>query len=321
MTRLLLAGEDSEGTLLRSLLPGLSGVCEVVTVSLENRAPVRSVTGVAERVANRTGVSRHDTRLIEAVRDHQPDVVLVTKGRGLSADGIARARKMGSRVAIYYPDNPLWRSGDSGGALDRLAAADLVLIWSHRLARALEPTVRAVTVVPFGYDHRWFRPAAPDAERSGIVFLGTWSLRRERFLSALAGLPLRVGGTGWLSRGIDGATGPVREQEAGRLLATAAVGINLLHPQNTGAHNMRTREVAACGALELTDPGTDGTPLRDTESCFWFRSPEELRALAEKALADPARVSAIAREGQEAVIGETYDVRAAEIAELLEAIA
>lgn len=317
--RLLLAGEDSEGTLLRSLLPGLSAACDVVTVSLENQASIRSVAGVAGRVANRMGVSRHDARLLEAVRDHRPDVVLVTKGRGLSADGIDRIRSIGARVAIYYPDNPFWRSGDSARCLDRLAAADLVLIWSHRLARALEPSARAVAVMPFGYDHRWFHPAPPDAERSGIVFLGTWSLRRERFLSALRGLPLRVGGTGWSGRGIEGATGPVREEQAGRLLASAAVGINLLHPQNTGAHNMRTREVAACGALELTDPGTDGTPLRDEESCLWFRSPEELRVLAESMLADPARASAMAAAGQNAVVGETYDARANEITALLEA--
>ena len=69
---------------------------------------------------------------------------------------------------------------------------------------------------------------------------------------------------------------------------------------------MRTREITASGALQLTDPGTDGTPLRAPESCAWFESPQELRALAEHYLAHPDDAAEIARQGQQLTRDDTY---------------
>ena len=69
---------------------------------------------------------------------------------------------------------------------------------------------------------------------------------------------------------------------------------------------MRTREITASGALELTNPGTDGTPLRARESCAWFESPEELRALAEHYLSHPDEAAVIASDGQQLTRDDTY---------------
>ena len=80
---------------------------------------------------------------------------------------------------------------------------------------------------------------------------------------------------------------------------------------------MRTREITASGALELTDPGTDGTPLRDGEGARWFRSPAELRTLVEQALADPGPAVETAREGQARTAGDTYDARAVRLLEIV----
>jgi spore maturation protein CgeB len=171
-------------------------------------------------------------------------------------------------------------------------------------------------MVPFGYDERWFPLTDPATPRSAVVFIGTWHPRRERYLRALKGLPTTIVGLGWdRTKELKGAP-PTYGGNAGSLLQRAAIGINILHPHNAGAHNMRTRELAASGALQLTDPGTDGTPLRDGDGCRWFQSPEHLRELAEHYLARPVAAQDIARRAQELVGHETYRHRAKQLADL-----
>ncbi|CAB4887269.1 unannotated protein [freshwater metagenome] len=315
--KLLLAGEDRPGALLRSLEPGLRQRWDVTVVDPAN-AVTRLIdrSSLVTRVRRRARTRRTAPCFHEALEQLQPDVTLVIKGSGLTSQDIATAGVHGP-IAIYYPDNPFWRIADNADAAARLAAADLAIVWSDRLRLALEPTCQRVATVPFGYDPAWFPRSDPGTQRSGIAFAGTWSLRRERFLRALEGLDLTIVGWGW-DNAAGLATGPPRYgSAAGELLAGAAIGINLLHPHNAGAHNMRTREIMASGALQLTDPGTDGTPFRDGIGCRWFSSPGQLRELVDHYLAHPGEASALATSAQTLAAHETYEQRTAEISQLL----
>jgi spore maturation protein CgeB len=171
-------------------------------------------------------------------------------------------------------------------------------------------------MIPFGYDERWFPLTDPLTSRAGLVFMGTWSPRRERYLRALEGLPLAIVGSGWEEAKDLKAAPATHGAGAGSILQRAAIAINIFQPHNAGAHNMRTREVAACGALQLTDPGTDGTPLRDGDGCRWFYSPDHMRQLAEHYLACPDEARTIARRAQELVGHETYRHRAQQLNDL-----
>lgn len=314
--KLLLVGEDREGALLRSLERGLRPSCDVTVVD-----PARGVTQLvdssspAARLTRRFRASRTTACFSEAVEQLCPDVTLIVKGRGIASSAIAAARAS-TRVALYYPDNPFWRAGDSSDARKRLAAADLALVWSRRIRDLLVPTCHRVEMLPFGYDDRWFPLTAPGTPRDGVAFVGTWSLRRERYLRALDDLPLTIIGSGWQrARGLPSSP-PAYGANAGAVLQRALIGVNVLHPHNAGAHNMRTREVAACGALQLTDPGTDGTPLSDHDGCRWFRSPVHLRRLVEHYLAAPGEARAIAKRAQDLVGGDTYRSRADQLVQL-----
>jgi hypothetical protein len=318
--RLLVFAEDAPGAVIRSLLPGLARVAAVTRVNTANTAWLvgkRSPLTVAlrQREARQLGA-----RFLEAVDQLSPDAVLVLKGRGLGGAPIREVRQEGVPVAIYYPDNPFWRAGDTGDALARLQAADLAIVWSERLATLLSPMAKKVEVMPFGYDDRWYPIAAPGgAHRRGVAFVGTWSARRERFLSALDGVPLVVHGLGWDRARIAGGP-PLTEAAAGAVLRQACIGVNILHPQNAGSHNMRTREIAACGALELTEPGIDGTPLRDGESCAWFRTPEQLRERVMWFLERPDEAQRLARAAQDLITDDTYARRGESIAHLIAAL-
>lgn len=304
--RLLVFAEDTPGAIIRSLLPGLSETGEIIRVNTANPDWISGKRTIWRVTLRQREIRQMDSRFVEAVAQYSPDAVLVVKGRGLRPESIRTVRERGVPVAVYYPDNPFWHAGDTGDEVERLCEADVAVLWSERLASILRPQARRVEVLPFGYDDRWFPRTAPGGTvRHGIAFLGTGSLRRQRFLSALEGLPLLVRGLEW--EGAPFPSGPPTTQEAaGDILRRSAIGVNVLHPANAGGHNMRTREIAASGALQLTDPSTDGTPLRDGVSCAWFRTPEELRERALWFLEHPVEAESIAREGQALIADDTY---------------
>src|SRR5581483_3141691 len=310
--RVLLVGEDRRGALLRSFEAGLRLLTDVTVVD-----PAHAVTVLVDRASPLSRFRRRRRALqvgkcfLEAVEQFRPDVTLIVKGRGIEPETIRRARSL-TRVVIYYPDNPFWRVADTPTALERLVAADMAVVWSDRLRDLLRPTCFNAAALPFGYDAAWFPLTTPRRSRAGIAFVGTWSLRRERYLRALDGLPITVVGSGWQRATGLQTTSPVYVSGAGEVLQSAAIGVNILHPHNAGAHNMRTRELAASGALQLTDPGVDGTPLRDGVGCRWFQSPEHLRDLAEQYLARPDESEAIAERAQQLVRDDTYGRRAEE---------
>jgi len=314
---ILLVGEDAPGALLWSLKPGFESTAPTTTMN-----PLHGATGLIGQqnvtaAVRRRLASRHgDARLVEAVEQLRPDAVMLIKGRGISPAGIAKVQQLGTTVTCYYPDNPRWRGGDPG-ARERLIACDTAVLWSARQASLLATVAKRVEVVPFGFDPNWFPLADPGGDRSGVAFLGTWSPRRERFMAALEGLPLTIAGTGWAANSKLGGTEPIVEGDAGAVLRNAAIGVNLLHPQCAEAHNMRTREIPACGALQVTDPGLDGTPFREGESCLWFTTPEELRNQVERAFADPVAATEMARKAQALIVNDTYESRGKELAALL----
>lgn len=311
-------GEDRRGALLRSFAAGLRAFADVTIVD-----PAYAVTDLVDRTSPISRLRRWRRTqhvgecFLEAVEQLRPDVTLVVKGRGIDPGTITRATSL-TRVVIYYPDNPFWRVSDTPNALERLAAADMAVVWSTRLRDQLQLRCLRPEMLPFGYDDEWFPLAKPSRPRAGIAFVGTWSLRRERYLRALDGLPLTVVGSGWQRANGLRTTPPVYGTGAGEVLQNAIVSVNIFHPHNSGAHNMRTREIAASGALQLTDPGVDGTPLRDGVGCRWFRSPQHLRDLAEQYLACPDDAKRIAERAQELVGKDTYRRRAAELVELFD---
>ena len=319
--RVLIFGDFGPGALASSLEPGVATSATVIVTDpygrLADDADGRGgIVTKARSLAARVRMERVSATLIESVDQLRPEAVLIVKGRGVGADAIKEVQNLGVTVAIYYPDNPSWGYSDTKHVCKRLAAANLAVVWSERIAAELRAAGACTRVLPFGFDDRWWTLTPPGGDRHGIVFFGTWSPRREDYLASLEGLPLLVSGTGWARARIP-ASPPMRERAAGELLATAAIGINLLHPQCAGAHNMRTREIAAAGALQLTDPGTDGTPLRPPSSCCWFKSPAELRLLAEHYLAHPEEAAAIAASAQLLTRGDTYIERGRTLAHWL----
>jgi spore maturation protein CgeB len=305
---ILLFGESTNGTLLNSIAAAIPAEHTIALVDPYTHTVPGQTPGIITRA--RRSLDRRNTgaRLVEAIADHSPDVAVIIKGRSLDAESIEIARRS-TYTVLYLPDNPFWAGPEQARLIEAMRAVDLVVLFSQRQAQLVEehwPDV-CTAVVPFGYDARWFPVTPVDHERDlDLVFVGVWSPRRERFLGELVDLDLHVIGQGWQGR-LDGkGSDAVFGSSAGALLGRAKVSVNVLHPQCAGAHNMRTREITASGAAQLTEPGTDGTPLRHGDGALWFSTPAELRELAGDLVADDSLRTSIAAEGQALTEGQDY---------------
>lgn len=194
------------------------------------------------------------------------EAIVVVKGMTLTRGWLARCRKV-TPAATWINLNPDDPFGDpAAGTTNRhvrgsIRDFDLYVTWSPRLVPALQAAGCAhVLALPFGYDaEAHFRPTALCAELEDVVtFVGAWDRRREQLLTEVADFPIRIYGQDW-DRVRHGS--PLRGKVCpGNLfgaalrsvVASSRASLNILRPQNTGSHNMRTFEIPAMGGLMLT---------------------------------------------------------------------
>jgi spore maturation protein CgeB len=238
-------------------------------------------------------------RLAARLRRMAVDVVLVFKVTRLEPEAVREIKaRFRARWANWFPDDPhqLETSLGLGPAYDCFFTHDSSSLEHHRAAGA-----RAY-YLPFGCDPEYLRPKpAGAAWASPLAFVGSRDPVREETLGQLGDLGLTIWGPGW-------SRGPVYGDDFVRVLAGAAVGLNI-HQQfgergdprryGTGA-NMRVFELAAVGTPQLSDAKADiarhFTPDREI---VLYTTVAELRERARALFADEQlrrRLAAAARE-------------------------
>jgi hypothetical protein len=210
-------------------------------------------------------------------------------------------------------------------AFDRLYSVDDG--WSDNVERM---TGRRPGWLPCGADthsHGGTATAAIDHDLEGhIVYVGSScsghpaGTYRQALLANLTGLPLAIfGDDGWRRATADVAAayrgGPVSSERANVIYASGAIALNFHHPQFRRGTSLRTFALCCAGAFQIVD-WRDGLDcwLRSGFELETFRTPAELRALAERYLSDPSARARIAGAGRRRVLAEhTYRHRVAEI--------
>lgn len=252
----------------------------------------------------------------------RPDVVLsiLCWGEPLTAESLGYAS--GARRVGWLMDDPF---SYQGSRLEKLLSAfdDLYSpddSWSDNVELV---TGRRPVWLPCGADPDSHRPIAAeqlDPDLKGhIVYVGSsgaghpMAALRRALLDSLEGLPLAVfGDDGWRKSGrfIAGCYrgGPVSTERANAIYASGAMALNFHHPQFHRGTSLRTFALCCSGVLQLVDwrDGLDRwfVPGKELET---FRRPAELRALAERYLADPAAAARIGAAGRARVLTEhTY---------------
>jgi spore maturation protein CgeB len=211
-------------------------------------------------------------RLFRNIESRPPDLILVIKGWFIRPNVVCRLRDIAPTIC-WNPDSPFDSALTSGGGLvqEALPLYDGYVTWSASLARAISDLRDHVYVVPFGVDRDVHRPTSGSGiAKDRVVIIGTASPERIRLVQRLKHLKPLLFGNGW-PRSFK-ARPPVYGRQFAAVAGESAWCINPLRPQNRDSHNMRTFELLACGANQLTMDTPDhrqflaGTPtaLADT---------------------------------------------------------
>ncbi len=255
-------------------------------------------------------------RLGRTVRDEAPNIVLVVDGQPLSAAAVTELRRI-AKSAVWA----LWLTGDvrSMASLAHAASAyHTVVCAGSEVVAALETAkVPGVAWLPLACDPSVHRPMrSRDQFRANVVFVGSATPRREKFLMDLVEFGLAVWGPGWRRSALrDYCRGDlVSLDDYVRAYAGASIGINIhryadSEPALKERHcNRRVFELAAIGVPQVVDFRADlHRVFEDEQEILVFRSAAQLRALVREALMDLTALEDLAGAARRRALAEhTY---------------
>jgi glycosyltransferase involved in cell wall biosynthesis len=294
------------------------------------RPPLRMALTVAApsaKVAAQWGDWHLAQGLAAGLRRHGAEVLVQPADRadglaGRSCDVHVVLRGLGAVTPSPGQRQVLWIISHPEAVLDaELDRADLVLVASPRFADHLRRrTGTPVEVLLQATDHRRFtpRPVDPRHRHDVVVVAKTRDVMRPAVADAVAaGLQPRIYGGGW-----DGLVAPelvvtdhVDNEDLPVVYSSAWVVLNdhWATMRTWGFVSNRLFDVLACGTPVISDP-VEGVDELFDGAVLQYRSTEELRALVDEVLADPALARKRAARGRDAVLARhTFDHRAGEL--------
>jgi Glycosyl transferases group 1 len=320
------AAIDRSGAMLRRLAdrPTEPALQFAITVAAPS-AKVAARWGdwpLAQALADSLRRLGHRVRVQTA--DHADDLA----GRACDVHLVLRGlrpvrRTAGQRHVLWVISHP---EAIDDGELD---AADLVLVASPRFAEhARRRTATPVEVMLQGTDHRRFRPRPVDpAHRHDVTIVAkTRDVLRPVVSDALgAGLRPAIYGGGW-----DGLVDPelvvaphVDNEDLPVVYSSAGLVLNdhWRTMRAWGFVSNRLFDVLACGTPVISDP-VEGIDELFDGAVLEYHSPDELRALVDQVLADPAVARQRAERGRKLVLANhTFDDRAGQLLDYLQQVA
>lgn len=229
-----------------------------------------------------------NTELIDKLNRTKYDVLLVLKGIHLFPETIAAAKKRVDYVVNWNPDdffNPL---NNSKYLLDSFSIYDCIFTArSHLIDEYRQRGVKRAEILDWYYLPKYQHPVeVSDIDRqkfgSDIVFVGTWSRRREKFIAQLHGMNIKVWGGGWHRAHKQFKTRiecrpPIFAEEMCKVVCSSKINVNILTIENHDTSNLRNFEVPACNGFQLTERSDRILELfEENKEIACFSTPEEL---------------------------------------------
>jgi spore maturation protein CgeB len=266
-----------------------------------------------------------EKKLLRALAEYQPDLVLVILGSILSPKTVSRMRKQFAGRIVCWCQDQLTTMGRQyliGCEYDRLFVKDhyLVDMFSNYLGVDVHYLPEACNPV---YHHSvTLSDSDRDRYKADIFTYGNIYYYRQTILEALQGYDLKVYGNmpDWLVNRLgDSFTGRcVFEEEKCKAVAGATIVLNTLHPGEIRGLNCRAFEMAGCGGFQLSSySDAIAEHFVVGEEIEVFRNRAELLEKVDHYLDNPERARAIARAGQARAYAEhTYEHRLNRLFEL-----
>ncbi len=215
-----------------------------------------------------------------------PDIVLVYKGAFVQPDTLSFAKQHGCKIALFYPDVSMTFHGSN---IPRsIPLYDLIFTTKTFGIKDMEAMhgVRNAQFIPHGFDpeiHRKLDISNADRNRFGcdVSFIGTWSPKKEQWLSVLKqkcpGIDLKVWGEQWYKAGSEILKPSIQYTGVvGDLYAVAIqcskINLGILSEKVSGASS---GDLITSRTFHI--PGSSGFMLheRNEESVLYFKENEE----------------------------------------------
>lgn len=276
--RILFVGETWMGSSARSLREAL---CTLHGLSVDDvgedhyfpKGRSLAVRG-ANRLLNRWHRAELESEIDSRLAAARPDILLVYKGNGVSAETVCRAKRAGVFTVNVFPDY----SPHAYGASLRKAMGEYDLVVSTKPFhpdgwRRIYGYRNECVFVPHGYDpsvHYWSAPSDPDEQVFDAVLVSGWRPQYHETLLQLSRRPIgkqiRVGvaGPGWLARAGEFPTewhfaAPMHGKAYGEFVRRGKIAIAPVH-----------REVLIDGKRQPGDEDTTRTYELAAAGCFFL---------------------------------------------------
>lgn len=270
------------------------------------------------RIANR--IKRHpdlyfaNSRLIQAARRSQFDIVWIDKGLWLRPATLRRLRALlpDARMIAYSPDDMCNPSNQSRRYLESIALYDLhVTTKSYNVDELTALGAKQMLYVDNAYERSVHRPISlADEERAElgaeVGFVGRYESDRAEMIWRLAeaGLRVTVRGPEWARyfgethRNLTVVDGHVSPEKYARVINATRVNLGFLSKDNRDRQTTRSVEIPACRALLLAERTDEHQRLfREGSEAEFFGSFDELLAKCRHYLAHEHERRRIAEGG------------------------
>lgn len=267
-----------------------------------------------------------EARRLESV--FRPHGVFVFKGNVVHPDLIRYFKKRGIPVVNYYPDVSFRTHGTYiPRALPLYDHIFTTKSWGIADMQS-QLGVKNISFLEHGFDpeiHHPWRLDEEDRKLYGcdVVFIGTWSPKKEALLShlkrSMPAVKIRIWGGAWnksssreLASSIVGSE--ITGQAYSKVLQAASICLGFLSEQRKGSTSgdlitSRTFNIPACGAFMLHERNEESIQyFTEREEAAFFESPEELVKCVRFYLKHPDIRANIARKGRERCIKSGYSI-------------
>jgi hypothetical protein len=299
---------------------------EYVPVNWQARA-----TRAIARAVRHLAVGEFNDALVKEVRATRPEFLLVFKGRFVSAEALRAIRAGGTLAYCFFPDNSFRTHGQY--LPQALPEYDWVYTTKSFGLRDMKDQlgITKASLLLHGFDPDLHRPVmlTPDDERefgADVSFIGTWSPKKERYLSALVAarpeVKLRIWGASWTSsrssilRDAARAAVPVVGERYVRAIIASKINLAILSERRTGASSddqitSRTFHIPASGGFMLHERTPEVTAtLRENMEVGCFANETEMIESVDRWLTRPDERRAAAMAGHRAVVAaHSWDQR------------
>jgi spore maturation protein CgeB len=326
--KILIIGSKNSGSLELSYKRALEALGEI---SVDHYDPDQELSfpqgRIVRRLAKQLIFYIASNQIINFIKNNRfyYDLIIIFKGYNILPGAVQKVKELCSKSVLVCingddPFNIQSRGATNRNIIESIKNYDYYAIWSRELVSKLQKFgAQNVIHLPFGYD-TWnhFRPETIDDGLSNtITFVGCWDKEREQLLTKLADFPLRIFGAFWdrIKR-----NSPLKNKvtphniygaELRKVIFSSKASLNIMRPQNHGAHNMRTFEIPAMGGLLITNYSDEQNAIfPNGVASLMYRDSDDLIRIVDSVLHDKYRRSEIISEAMTRCYSNSYLDRA-----------